>query len=86
MGLSAEDFAGNDAPLGLWPDSLQAITLFSALSTQWRISFNGPTGLDYNVLPTVLRLHGIHRRDWPAMFDDIRAMEAEALKTMSKKE
>lgn len=86
MGLSPEDFASNDAPLALWPDNLPALTLFSSLTTQWRVGFNGATGLDYNVLPTVLRLHGIQRAEWPAMFDDIRAMEAEALKTMSNKE
>ncbi len=86
MGLAPEDFASNDQPLAIWPDNLPALSLFSSLSTQWRIGFNGPTGLDYGVLPTVLRLQGIPRSDWPAMFDDLRVMEAEALKTMSKKD
>ena len=86
MGLSPEDFAGNDQPLPVWPDNLPSLTVFASFATQWRTGFNGPTGLDYNVMPTVFRLHGIARTRWPEMFDDIRAMEAEALKTMSKKE
>jgi hypothetical protein len=86
MGLSPDDFAANDQPLAIWPDNLPSLTVFASLATQWRAGFSGPTGLDYNVMPTVFRLHGIERSRWPEMFDDIRAMETEALKTMSKKE
>ena len=86
MGMRPEDFAGTDPPLGLWPDNLTAVAAFADLSTQWRVGFNGPTGLDYTVLPTVFRLQGIARKDWSDLFSDLRAMEAEALKTMHKKD
>lgn len=45
----------------------------------------GPSGLDYGVIPTVLRLAGIPRPDWPAMFDDLRILERGALKEMARK-
>jgi hypothetical protein len=90
MGLSPEDFATADQPLGLWPENLPAVALFASLDTQWRVGFAGPIGLDYSVLPIVFRLRALPRKDWPGMFDDLRAMETEALKTinasMSKKD
>lgn len=61
------------------------MVVFIAMTTQWRAGFAGPTGLDYNALPTVLRLQAIPRRDWPEMFADLRVLEAEALTTMRKK-
>lgn len=80
--MSPEDFANQDAPLGLWPENLLPFTVFLSCSTQWRMGFGGPTGLDYTVLPTVLRLRGIPRADWPDLFDDLRTLEAEALAVM----
>ena len=37
-------------PIDVWPENVQAFHLFGFLSTQWRTSGNGPTGLDYGVL------------------------------------
>lgn len=54
------------------------------MSSQWRTGMNGPTGLDYNALPTVLRLVGIARSEWSDIFDCIRVMEGEAMKVMSE--
>ncbi len=42
----------------------------------------GATGLDYNVLPWVMRLHGVE--DEAAALSDIRVMEQAALKIMHK--
>jgi hypothetical protein len=55
------------------------------LTTQWRTGFAGAVGLDYGVLPTVFRLAGIPRGDWPALFEDIRVMERGALHLMREK-
>lgn len=60
------------------------MNVFIAMSTQWRIGMNGATGLDYNVLPTVMRLQAIPRIDWPDTFDCVRVMEAEAMNVMSE--
>lgn len=69
----------------LWPDNVLAVNAFAALSTQWRMSMSGPTGLDYNAIPNVLRLTGIPRAEWPEVFDGIRICEGAALKKMREK-
>jgi Phage related hypothetical protein (DUF1799) len=54
------------------------------MSTQWRTGMNGATGLDYNVLKEIWQRLKIplSRRD--DVFQDIRIMENQALKTMSQ--
>ncbi|WP_343582479.1 DUF1799 domain-containing protein [Enterobacter sp.] len=39
----------------MWPSFL----VFQAVSTQWRTGMGGASGLDYNVLPWVMRLHNV---------------------------
>jgi hypothetical protein len=50
--------------------------------SQWRTGMAGATGLDYGVIPTVLRLVGIPRAEWPGCFEDLRVMEDAALHQM----
>jgi len=71
--------------IAIWPDNWNVVGLFSALSTQWRTGFSGATGLDYGVVPAVMRLRGIERRLWAETFDDLRVLEAEALSAMREK-
>lgn len=78
-GLTEEDFAQG---VEVWPENLQAFQVFSALGTQWRIGMGGATGLDYNAVPTVLRLQGVPRAEWPQLFEDLRVMESAALQAM----
>lgn len=84
--MRPDDFAGQSATLGIWPDNVPAVAVFLSVATQWRMGFAGPTGLDYGVLPAVLRLHGVPRRDWPNLFSDLRTLESAALTTLRKKE
>lgn len=79
-GLEDADFSAK--PLAIWPETLPPLRVFAALDTQWRVGFGGATGLDYNVLPTTLRLLGVPRADWPELFEDIRTMERAALDVM----
>ena len=65
-----------------WPEHQVAVSVFSKLSPQWRTGFAGATGLDYAALPTVFRLAGVPRADWPHLFEDIRVMERGALHFM----
>lgn len=73
------------APIDIWPDNLQAFTVFNAVSSQWRTGMSGPTGLDYAVLPDTFRMMVIPRKEWPDLFADIRTMEHAALAEMNKK-
>lgn len=68
----------------VWPDNAQALHVFVAMSTQWRVGPNGATGLDYSPLQSVMRLMAVPRHDWPEVFDAVRIMEDAALSTIRK--
>ena len=55
------------------------------MSTQWRTSMAGATGLDYSALQPVMRMSGIPRQQWPSVFESIRILEDAALETMRSK-
>jgi len=63
-----------------------AVNTLMAMSTQWRTAgmAGDAVGLDYGALPTVLRMGGVPRKDWPAVFDDLRVMEEAALVAMRR--
>lgn len=52
------------------------------MSTQWRIGAVGAVGLDYNVVPLVMRMIGIPASERPGLFESLRTMEEAALATM----
>ena len=68
----------------VWEANEQTLDVFLALQTQWRVGMAGPTGLDYNAIPLVMRAYRISRADWPEIFDGIRLMERAALEEMHK--
>ena len=72
-----EEASGED--VGIWPDNVATVNVFTAMSTQWRVSHNGATGLDYASLPVVEDRLGIK-----ADFDGLRAMEEAALAQMAE--
>ena len=82
-GLTLEEASG--PPVEIWPDNVMAVNVFVAMSTQWRTSVSGATGLDYGVLPHVMRLVGVGVKDRTAVFDAIRLMEDAALEMMRVK-
>lgn len=66
--------------LEVWPENWLAVQTFAALTTQWQMGgLGGPIGLRYEAIPVVLRLRGVPRAEWPALFDDLRTMESAAL-------
>jgi hypothetical protein len=82
FGLTDDDY--DDVIVYVLPDVWPSFRLFQSLSTQWRTGFGGATGLDYNVLPWMMRVHGIV--DEATVFDDIRIMERIALKILHKRD
>ena len=75
--FAAEDFD----PVEVWPENWPAVEFFMQFSTQWRTGFSGATGLDYQVVFSLLdrRVSG---DEWQRMFDDLRVMEQAALAAM----
>ena len=60
--------------------------MFCAMSTQWRYAgMDGRrTGLEYPTLFALMDREGLTGQDWQDRFDDIRALEAQALDTLSE--
>jgi hypothetical protein len=71
----------------VYEENWDAVQVFSALSTQWRMSaFSGfgvarlvHTGIDYGAIEPVYRLLGIARASRAAIFQQLRVMEEAAL-------
>ncbi|WP_072017695.1 DUF1799 domain-containing protein [Erwinia typographi] len=68
--------------IDVWPDVWPAFQVFQAMYTQWRTGMGGVTGLDYNILPWLMKVHGIS--DEASALHDIRVMEASALRVIHK--
>lgn len=81
--MTVEEASG---PNEVYPDNWQAVVTFCAMGTQWRVGAGGAIGLDYGVLPSVMRMTGVPRSDWADIFDSIRVMEEEALAAMRTKQ
>lgn len=82
FGFTIEDL--EDYPLEVWPDNLAAVNVFDAMSTQWRMGFNGPIGLDYGVLREIWQRLKIKSEDRDNVFADLRVMENAALEQMRR--
>ena len=74
----------------VWEENWRAVSLFLALETQWRMHLGMAgvyyQGLDYEAVEATLRLERIPRREWPAVFDDLRTMERAALPLLNEKD
>lgn len=67
------------AEIAIWPENAQALKVFAALGTQWRVGMSGPTGLDYAAIPPVLDLLDVKPEQRGELFAALRLMEQEAL-------
>lgn len=78
-GFLAEDY---EEEAEVWPENWQVFRLFSMMQSQWDVGMNGPAGLKYQVLFDLMDRLRLDGDEWWGAFDDIRAMEAAALKAM----
>lgn len=81
FGFTPEDY---DETVEVWPDNWRSFLAMDAMGTQWRTGACGATGLDYSVLPDVMKLVGIPAKERSRVFHDIRVMEAEAIAVMAE--
>nr|WP_124303250.1 DUF1799 domain-containing protein [Pseudomonas chlororaphis] len=81
FGFSPEDY---DETIEVWPDNWLAFLVMESMGTQWRVGTGGAIGLDYGVLPSVMRLTGVPAKERAVIFQDVRVMEAEALAVMAE--
>ena len=64
-------------PPPLLPKNEEPWRLWCLVQTQWRVSFNGPIGLDYVAVIKVAEVYGI--KITPKLFRRIQALEFDAL-------
>lgn len=70
----------------MWQENRRSLEVFLALRGQWRLGvMGGVLGLDYGAIEFVMRMMLIKRKDQPALFGDLRAMERAALAVLRKK-
>lgn len=82
FGLTLADIP--DDSIEVWPCCWDAVRLFEAMATQWRVGMGGAYGLDYGVVRDVARLIGIDRKSLSGVFADLRTLEHEALAVMAE--
>jgi hypothetical protein len=58
------------------PDAADALRLFEACATQWRVGFSGPTGLDYAGAAVVAQAMGL---DFVSLFPFVQVLEVDQL-------
>lgn len=83
-GFTAADYEID--PVDLWPENETAINLFTSISTQWITSMSGHVGLNYLVLFARMDRMKLSDQEYEWLFDDVRVIEAEALKIINKKD
>lgn len=83
---AARAFVGEPEPTGpfrVLPENWEAVRVFVALSTQWRLApMGGPVGLDNAAIPPTLMLMGIGRKRWAEIFERLMVMEGAAIGVM----
>lgn len=84
LGFDPEDY--DAGPFEVWPENGPSFNVFADMQTQWRVSVDGRTGLDYLALVTVMDFHGVATEDRRQMFADVQVMELAALTQMNKKQ
>lgn len=82
--VAAEIDKSEDDALGVWDINWDSLSAFLACETQWRVAvgFAGMVwlGLDYAAVDVVLR----RRQFGDSVFEDLRVMEMEALRTFDE--
>jgi hypothetical protein len=82
--LLPEDF--DDESFEIWPENEESISLFSSVSTQWRMGAGGPTGLDYVALFGRMDRMKLDDQTHERLFQDIRVIESEALSILNNRD
>lgn len=66
----------------IWPENVDALSMFMRCQTQWRSGPNGLIGLDYGVVLELCRLYDVE--DKKAVLEQMQIMEGHALGLISE--
>lgn len=78
--MTPDDY--DETIIEVWPDVWPSFLIFQSAGTQWRTGMGGVTGIDYNVLPWLMKIHGV--KDEATALTDICVMESAALRIIHK--
>ena len=82
FGLKESDYL--EESIMVWRENFEAVRLFIQLSTQWRVSMGGVTGLDYSAIRALFKIQGIKKKNYKQLMEDLAILEAAALDEMHK--
>lgn len=89
MGMSPDEIKrrveAEAGAVGIWPENWTSVIVFNSAMTQWRYGVNGPTGLDYAVLPLLMDWAGVDDSDRSRVFTNVRLMEMDAIELMAER-
>ena len=85
IGLRPEDVA-DDSVVEVWEENWVPFLIFNKLRTQWRVGMNGPTGMDYSLLPMLLTMFRVKPKRESEILDSLIIMETTALNVMLSKD
>jgi hypothetical protein len=71
---------------GVLVENVEAISWFMRMQTQWRVSMNGPVGMDYGVFMMWAKDEGVKRGDRVWLLEDLRLLEREYLTAVRLKQ
>lgn len=75
-----------DPDIELWPENELPVRLFGDMLTSWSMaSMGGYIGLRYEVLPGLMRLHRVPRRNERFVLAAVKVMESAALVAMNSR-
>ncbi len=77
--------AAQSQEVEVWPENWRVVALFATLWTQWAVGMGGATGLRYEAVYPLLDRQYSDPDEWDQAFDDVRVMEAAALRAMREK-
>jgi len=66
-------------------ENWEILMFFLRVSTQWRVSMAGPTGLDHGVTLSLLSLYAVEQEKRVEIFEGVRIMEDAALDAMARR-
>jgi len=76
------DLRERDRTVEVWDENWEPFEVFRLTLTQWRVSFGGPTGLDYTAVSAVMGLRSVE--DPADCLERVRVMELEYLRRFSE--
>nr|WP_280142071.1 DUF1799 domain-containing protein [Nitrosomonas aestuarii] len=76
----------NSQDCEVWEENWRSVLLFLLVQTQWVVApMGGYVGLNYTGVQSAMWMSSIRKKERPGLFDDLRIIESEILKTINER-